>query len=173
MEGIDLQVFADDAAQESTVGIPGTPEVPSPVSGEAIAEASGNLGARLRARLDRIRTEETRLFSVPGWGGDLVIRSGYFSPETWESLSQERTDALIIVSATAALLSRGDDGLSEIEGGWGPQLAEMLGFPRGAPPTRLVTAVMGDRAAWVSALATDIVSWQMGRTPRIEEALGE
>ncbi|WP_217913237.1 hypothetical protein [Miltoncostaea marina] len=169
-----LQVLAADVElEQSTVQVPSA-QVPPPVDAEAIADASGGLADRMRARLNKITAQTHHDFAVPGWDGDLVVRVHYLDPETWRRLGRGTTDAELIVASTDALLLRGDAGaLEAIEGAWGPTLAGVLGMPADTPATRLVAAVMADRGPWITALAFDVLSWQQGRRPKIEEALGE
>lgn len=170
--GEHLQVLADDERLEGEriEVAAGTP--PPPVTPEEVAAAGGGaLAERMRARLKRVRDEDTHDFHLPGWGGDVQVRIRYLDEEEWGKLQRRASEAELVVAATQAVLVRDGDEVLELR--WSPDVAQLLGFPEQTPPTRLLAALLGDRPPWMTGLARDVLSWQMGRTPQIEELLGE
>jgi hypothetical protein len=171
-----------DEAVEPDMGGPVLPEA----SPEAIAEAEGGgLGARMRARYQAIAATEE--FEVPGWqladgSPGLILVAKTFGDR--RSYNQGVAHEVFIARSTYKLLYVNDDGSrEEIPGGWGPELAKMIGtdVTKAADLIRMVISkpspddpsVRIPNVAGIATLAVELVEWAGKSQRQAEEDLGE
>lgn len=163
----------------------GGPALASPSPDEIVAAGGGSLADRLRARYEGIAATEE--FSVPGYelpdgrpGMILVARAFGDRRAFNEGVENEG----FIAKSTHKLLLVNDDGTrEEVPGGWGPQLAQMIGVDvkKAADLVALVISRPdpNDRTrripnvAAIGGLATDIVAWARKSQGEAEKDLGE
>jgi hypothetical protein len=157
----------------------------SPTADERVAAIGGSLADRLRARYEGMAATEE--FGVPGWelpnGEDgLIIEVRAFGDRKgWgDGISNE----VFIAKSTHALWYVDDDGTrTKIEGGWGPELAKMIGV-NVTKAADLVSLVISkpdpnDRSrrisnvAGIGSLAAEIVGWSRKSYREAEDNLGE
>lgn len=139
---------------------------------------------RLRARYQSIAATEE--FAVPGWelpSGEpgLIIVARAFGDR--QAFNKGVSNEVYIAKSTHKLLFVNDDGSrEEIEGGWGPKLAEMIGVkaqkaadlvalviskPNPANPDQRIPNVGG-----IGSLATQLVNWAGKGSRDAEDDLG-
>lgn len=170
--GVDLRVLVEDeAAAGQPIEVPPSVPPPAPESEAVIEAAAGSLAERMQARLERVRSQDTHEFALPGWNGDIRLLIGYLDRDEWDRLRTGGAESDLVVASTRAVLIRDEDQVLELQ--WGPEVAALLGMAPDTPPTRLLAALLGDREPWLAGLASDVLSWQMGRAPQLEELLGE
>lgn len=184
----DRSVPSEQAAplpqeQEPTIK---APEIPNPTAEDQAEAAGGGLAARMRARYQAMASTEE--FPVPGWetsrgepGLILVARTFGDRRNFNEGVSNE----VFIAKSTHKLLYVDDDGSRhEIQGGWGPQLAEMIGVSNVQKAADLVALVISKpnpldptqripNVAGIGALATELIDWSRRGHREAEEDLGE
>lgn len=171
--------------QERTPDLGGQ-ALPQPAP-EVLAEAEGGgVADRLKARWQSIAATEE--FSVPGWEfpdgrpGLVLVARTYGDRKAWNT--EGVTNEVFIAKSTHQLFFVEDDGSRvEIEGGWGPRLAKMIGVdvakaadlvamviskPNPSRPSERIPNVAG-----IGGLATDIVAWSRRASRDAEESLGE
>jgi hypothetical protein len=170
--------------QEPTVDV-GGPVLPNPAPEEQVEAMGGGLAARMRARYNAIAATEE--FAVPGWEtadgspGLIIVARAFGDRRTF---NEGTSNEVFIAKSTHRLIYVDDDGSRhEIEGGWGPQLAEMIGVnvskaadlvarviskPNPSDPTQRIPNVAG-----IGALATEMIEWARRGTREAEEDLGE
>lgn len=166
---------------EPTIGGPALPIVEP----NAIVQAEGgSLADQLRARFDKIAATEE--FPVPGWEREngepgLIVVARTFGDR--KAFNQGLSNEAFIARSTHQLFFVDDAGKrTEIEGGWGPKLAAMMGVqvPKAADLVSLVISKPDPRdpraripnVAGIGALATSIINWA-GRGQRdAEDELG-
>lgn len=188
----------DDAATapeaQPPITTPPVDEPPEPtIGGEAVtplsadqlvAAAGGSVADRLRARFQQIQSTEE--FPVPGWELEdgrpgLIVVARTFGDR--KAFNQGVTNEVYIARSTHKLLFVNDDGTrEEIEGGWGPKLAEMMGVPvtKAADLVALVISKPDPdnpdtripNVAGIGALAMQIVAWAGRGSREAEEDLG-
>lgn len=163
----------------------GGPSLPSPTADERVAATGGSVADRLRARYEGMAATEE--FSVPGYEledgrpGLILVARAFGDRKGWSGgISNE----VFIAKSTHALFLVNEDGSREqIEGGWGPALAGMIGV-NVQKAGDLVALVISrpdpnDRSrripnvAGIGTLATEIVTWARKNTRGVEEDLGE
>lgn len=170
---------------ETTADV-GGPVLPEQAAPEDFAAASGaGLAGQMRARFEGMSATEE--FSVPGWELEdgrpgLIVVARTFGDR--KAYTQGVSNEVYIVKSTHKLLYVDDVGeRHEIEGGWGPGLAQLIGVradkaadlvnlviskPDPSQPARRIPNVAG-----VASLANSILNWA-GRVARdAEEELGE
>jgi hypothetical protein len=156
---------------------------PSP---EQIVEAAGgSMADKMRARYNAISATEE--FPVPGWelpSGEpgLIIVARAFGDRS--SFTKGVSNEVFIAKSTHKLLFVNDDGSrEEIEGGWGPKLAGMIGV-KVTKAADLVALVISKpdpantnqripNVAGIGALATQLVNWAGKGSRDAEDDLGE
>jgi len=153
---------------------------------EDIVEATGgSLADQMRARFEAMAATEE--FGIPGWeladgSPGLIIEARAFGDRRVfnEGLSNEA----FIAKSTNRLFFVSDDGArEEVPGGWGPELAGMMGVsvtkaadlvaqviskPDPARPGVRIPNVAG-----IGALATELLNWARRGRSDMEERLGE
>jgi len=162
----------------------GGPVLPNPSVDEKVEAMGGSLADQLRARFDNIAATEE--FPVPGWElpdgspGLIIVARAFGDRQRFnEGLSNEA----FIARSTYRLLFVTDEGeRQEIEGGWGPALAQMMGIPtrRAADLVAQVISkpdpsrpgVRIPNVAGIGALATDLINWARRGTREAEVDLG-
>jgi hypothetical protein len=167
---------------EPTLG--GSP-MPNPSDAEKIAATGGGLAEQMRARFESMSATEE--FPVPGWEtadgspGLILVARTFGDRRNWgDGISNE----VFIAKSTHKLLYVDDHGeRHEIEGGWGPALAGMIGVkaakaadlvalviskPSPTDPTQRIANVAG-----IGSLATELIEWAGRATRTAEEDLGE
>jgi hypothetical protein len=157
-----------------------------PPTEEEIVEATGgSLADQLRARFEKIAATEE--FAVPGWELDdgtpgliLVARAFGDRSKFNEGLSNEA----FIARSTHQLWFVRDDGKREqIPGGWGPELAKLMGV-HVTKAADLVAQVISKpdpsrsgvripNVAGIGALATDLLQWSRRGRQDVEGQLAE
>jgi len=162
----------------------GGPMLPTTTPEQLVGAEGGSLAAQMRARFESIAATEE--FAVPGWeladgspGLILVARTFGDRRQFNEGLSNEA----FIARSTYKLLFVTDAGeRREIEGGWGPTLAGMMGVrvtraadlvaqviskPNPSDPNQRIPNVAG-----IGTLATAIIDWARRGQSEVEESLG-
>lgn len=156
-----------------------------PTEEEVVEGTGGSLAEQMRARYAAIAATEE--FGVPGWEladgspGLILVARAFGDRRTFnEGLSNEA----FIAKSTHQLWFVKDDGTREqINGGWGPDLASLMGVhvtkaadlvaqviskPDPARPGVRIPNVAG-----IGALATDLLNWSRRGRTETEESLGE
>ncbi|MCW3039352.1 MAG: hypothetical protein JWM31_1257 [Solirubrobacterales bacterium] len=117
-------------------------EVPAAPADSAGAAPEGSPLGRLAARRQELQAQRTPLdLDVPGYGGALVARYGFVgyqeaakTAKRLERVPDEAARNLLgcidqLTMACIGLFERDDDGeLTQVADGFGPDLAEILGF---------------------------------------------
>jgi hypothetical protein len=167
---------------EPTLG--GSP-FPNPSEADVVAATGGGIAEQMRARFNSMSATEE--FPVPGWEtadgspGLILVARTFGDRRNWaEGLANE----VFIAKSTHKLLYVDDAGVRhEIPGGWGPDLAEMIGV-KAAKAADLVAMVISKpdpsqperripNVAGIGALATELIEWSRRATRHAEEDLGE
>lgn len=167
----NVHVLAGD--EDDSAPTVGGPVLPPPITDEDVAEAvDGSLAAALRARYERAR-RRTQEFEVPGWdGGLIVVAKALRNRRQYEGA---RTEAFIARATEKLVLVHDDGRREEIPGGWGGELARIIGADLSgskSPASDLVGIVL-DNPARVDHLAAEILTWMAGATQQTEQDLGE
>jgi hypothetical protein len=184
---------SEPEAQPPTVGIPpqertpdlGGQAVQAPTPEQMVEASGGSVADRMRARFANIAATEE--FPIPGWetaDGEpgLILVARTFGDR--RAYNQGVSNEVFIAKSTHKLLFVNDDGSrEEIEGGWGPGLAKMIGVDV-AKAADLVALVISKpdpsnpsvripNVAGIGGLALRIVAWASTSTREAEEDLGE
>jgi len=171
--------------QELTKDLGGEASMTSPGPEDLVAASGGSLADQLRARFEGM--DATEEFSVPGYElpdgrpGLILVARTFGDRKGWtDGVANE----VFIAKSTHKLLFVDERGERlEIEGGWGPKLAEMIGV-RAQKASDLVALVISrpdpnDRTrripnvAGIGTLAAEIVGWARKNQRSAEEELGE
>lgn len=172
----------DEEATRPDLGGPVMPEIRPE---DMVGAAGGGLADRLRARYNSIAATEE--FPVPGWElpdgspGLIVVARTFGDRKAFQDGIEHE---VFIARSTYKLLYVNDDGSrEEIPGGWGPQLAEMIGAraEKAADLIRLVISKPDPddelkripNVAGIAALAQLILEWAGRGQRQAEEDLGE
>jgi hypothetical protein len=164
----------------------GGPTLPNPTPEELVQAAGGSVADRLRARFESMAATEE--FAVPGWelpSGEpgLLIEARTFGDR--KAFNAGVSNEAFIARSTHKLWLVNDDGTrEEITGGWGPQLAAMIGHPGIQKAADLVAMVISKpdpnnpgvripNVPGIGALATELVLWSRKGQKDVEETLGE
>lgn len=177
-------VIAEEPIAERPPDI-GGPALAQPTPEQIVQASGGSMADKLKARYNAISATEE--FPVPGWelpNGEpgLIIVAKAFGDR--QSFNKGVSNEVFIAKSTHKLLYVNDDGTrEEIEGGWGPQLASMIGVKvsKAADLVALViskpdpnnTSVRIPNVAGIGALATQLVGWAGKGTRDAETDLGE
>lgn len=157
----------------------------APKPEEVVQATGGSVADRMRARFESIAATEE--FPVPGWeladgSPGLIVVARAFGDR--KAFNQGVSNEAFIAKSTHKLLFVNDDGIrEEIEGGWGPGLAQMMNV-KVEKAADLVAIVISKpdpdnpetripNVAGIGALATQIVMWAGRGTREAEEVLGE
>lgn len=185
-----------DAQPPTPIGPPLTGEEPTQpdmggpvlphVQPDEFAQASGaGLAERLSARYRAISATEE--FPVPGWELDdgspgLIVLARTFGDR--KAFNEGVSHEVFIARSTHKLLFVNDDGTrEEIPGGWGPQLAQLIGV-QAAKAADLVRLVISKpdpdneetripNVAGIATLAQAMVIWAGRGQREAEDELGE
>jgi len=170
--------------EEPTVDL-GGPSLPSPSPDDLVSATGGSLADRMRARFEGMASTEE--FSVPGYElGDgqpgLILVARAFGDR--KAFNEGVSNEVFIAKSTHQVLLVNDDGSrEEIPGGWGPDLASMIGVPvrKAADLVALVISRPDPNdhrkripnVAAIGTLATEIVAWSRKSYRDAENDLGE
>lgn len=163
----------------------GGPALVQPNAEQIVGATGGSIADKMRARYHAISATEE--FAVPGWElpdgqPGLVIVARAFGDR--KSFNTGVSNEVFIAKSTHKLLFVNDDGTrEEIEGGWGPKLAEMIGV-RAQKAADLVALVISKpdpnnpdaripNVAGIGGLATQLVNWASKGSRDAEDDLGE
>jgi hypothetical protein len=119
----------DEAAEEPRGPDLGGPALVQPNTEQIVQASGGSMAEKMKARYNAISATEE--FPVPGWelpSGEpgLIVVARAFGDR--QSFNKGVSNEVFIAKSTHKLLFVNDDGeREEIEGGWGPKLAEMIG----------------------------------------------
>lgn len=163
----------------------GGPAIPAASPERLAAAAGGGLADQMRAAFEAM--DATEEFAVPGWTfpdgrPNLILVARTFGDR--RAFNEGLSNEVFIAKSTHKLLWVDDGGeRHEIEGGWGPGLAQMLGL-QVAKAADLVAMVISKpnpsqpgarlpNVAGIGRLANQIVDWAETGQRKAEEDLGE
>lgn len=163
----------------------GGPVIDPPTPADVAAATGGGLADQMRAAFDAM--DATEEFGVPGWTREngepsLILVARTFGDR--KGFTEGLANEVFIAKSTHKLLWVDDSGnRQEIDGGWGPGLAALLGIrvqkaadlvamviskPDPSNPATRIPNVPG-----IGSLATEIIQWASRSNRNAEEDLGE
>jgi hypothetical protein len=163
----------------------GGPAIPAAPPETIVAATGGSVADRMRARFESVAATEE--FSVPGYElpdgrpGLILVARAYGDRRAF---NEGVTNEVFIAKSTHRLLLVDDDGTrEEIPGGWGPELARMIGV-EARKAADLVALVVSrpdpndhskriPNVAAIGSLATDMIAWSRKANQGAEDDLGE